>query len=195
LQVNTSRKNNDNSALVLLRATKTVFTTNWIYTSIAIVVTAIFWILFNSFDQLLFFSPLLVFYLPKDAVVDFVASNIAAALLGIVVSMNVYALRQRRSLNNQGKKIGTTTLFSGSSLSILSTVCASCSSSLGFILMSIFGTGLGVTVSAFLSSYQTPLHIVSVVILLWSWYSISKSLSTKGYCTVSSNRNPTNNDN
>ena len=81
-------------------------------------------------------------------------------------------------------------LFSGSSLSILSTVCASCSSSLGFVLTSIFGTGLGVSLSAFVSNYQT-----SQLILPWSWYSISKSLSTKRYCALTSNSNPKNNDN
>jgi hypothetical protein len=57
-------------------------------------------------------------------------------------------------------------LFSGSSLSILSTVCASCSSSLGYILTSIFGAGLGVGVSTFLFYYQTPLHVVSTNIAM-----------------------------
>jgi hypothetical protein len=142
---------------------------------------------FTSIDQLLFFSPVLAFYLSKDAVVDFILSNITAGLLGVVISMNIYALRQRRhSLNNEGKKIGTTStaasLFSGSSLGILSTACASCSSSLGFVLLSVFGSGLGVTLSTFLSNYQIPLHIVSVAILLWSYYSISKSIVAEGRC-------------
>jgi hypothetical protein len=33
------------------------------------------------------------------------------------------------------------------------------------------------------------LRIVSVLILLWSWYSISKSISINGSCTLSSNNN------
>jgi hypothetical protein len=92
-------------------------------------------------------------------------------MLGLVVSMNVYALNQRRLLHHHSSirdmkqmirkntdaatASSASSLFSGSSLSILSTVCASCSSSLGFVLTSIFGTGLGVSLSAFVSNYQT----------------------------------------
>jgi hypothetical protein len=60
----------------------------------------------------------------------------------------------------------------------------------------LFGSGLGATVSTFLSNYQTPLRIVSVVILLWSYYSISKSLSTNSYCRIVNNDiHNNNNDN
>lgn len=159
-----------------------------------------FWILFASFDQLLFFSPILTFYLPEDAIENFILSSITAAILGMVISMNVYALNQRRhhssSMKNikKSKKTSITStassLFSGSSLSILSTVCASCSSSLGFILTSIFGTGLGISVSTFLSNYQAPLRVVSVLILLWSWYSISKGIAYENsYCSIANNDN------
>jgi Na+/H+-translocating membrane pyrophosphatase len=133
-----------------------------------------------------------------DAIANFVISSITAAILGVVVSMNVYALNQRlhysplkENIEKVNKISSTSTassLFSGSSLSILSTVCASCSSSIGLVLTSVFGTALGASVSAFLSNYQTPLRIVSILILLWSWYSISKSLSTKGYCLIPDNR-------
>ena len=203
MQVNTSdrNKNNGNKSRSLVQATKIVFTTSWIYVSIAVGITAIFWVLFASLDQLLFFSPILTFYLPEDAIADLILSSITAAILGVVVSMNVYALNQHRLYRNSSIKHTTTrkntsptvtttsaSLFSGSSLSILSTVCASCSSSIGLVLTSVFGTALGASVSAFLSNYQTPLRIVSILILLWSWYSISKSLSTKGYCLIPDNR-------
>ena len=80
----------------------------------------------------------------------------------------------------------TVSLLSGSTLGILSTVCASCSSSLGFIILSVFGSGLGVTVSTFLSNYQMPLRIVSVAILLWSYYSVSKSVVGES-CSIVNN--------
>jgi hypothetical protein len=53
--------------------------------SIAIVVTVAFWIIFSFIDQLLFFSPMLAFYLPNDAIVGFILSNITVGLLGIVI--------------------------------------------------------------------------------------------------------------
>src|SRR5207302_1686450 len=148
---------------------KMVFS-NWPYIGIAAAVAALFWIIFNVFDQLLFFSPVLVFYLPSDTVAGFILSNITSILLGIVVSMNVYVLRHPMK-----RKLSLSSLFSGSSLSVLSSTCASCSS-LGFVLISAFG-GVGVTVSTFLTNYQTPLRVVSILLLIWAYYSISKKLT------------------
>jgi len=41
-----------------MQSTKMVFS-NWPYIAIAAAVAALFWIIFNVFDQLLFFSPVL----------------------------------------------------------------------------------------------------------------------------------------
>jgi hypothetical protein len=146
-----------------------VFFSNWRYIALATVVSSIFWTIFNVFDQLLFFSPVFVFYLPDDAVTGFIFSNITAVLLGLVVSMNVYVFRHLKGL-----KITAASFFSGSTLSVLSSTCASCSS-LGFLLVSTFG-GLGVTASTFLSNYQIPLRIISVALLIYALYSISNKL-------------------
>jgi hypothetical protein len=143
---------------------------NWLYILLAGVVSSIFWIIFSVFDQLLFFSPILVFYLPDDAVIGFILSTMTALLLGIVVSMNVYIIKHSRNL-----KLAIGSLFSGSTLSMISSTCASCSS-IGFLLVSTFG-GIGVTASIFLSNYQTPLRIMSVALLLWALYSASRKLT------------------
>jgi hypothetical protein len=42
--------------------------------------------------------------------------------------------------------------------------------------------GAGITLSAFLSNYQTSLRIVSIVLLLWAYYSISIRLA--GSCRI-----------
>ena len=154
-----------------------VFFSNWQYIALASLVSSIFWIIFSVFDQLLFFSPVFVFYLPDDAVTGFILSNITAVLMGVVVSMNVYVFR-----HSKGLKI-TAPFFSGSTLSVLSSTCASCSS-LGFLLVSTFG-GVGVTASTFLSNYQIPLRIISVAVLIWALYSVSNKLTTG--CRMKSN--------
>lgn len=153
----------------IILSIKTVFN-NWIYIAVAGTVAAIFWIIFNIFDQLLFFSPVFVFYLPDDAFVGFILSNITAILLGIVVSMNIYVLR-----HSSRSRTSLTSFFSGSTISVLSSTCASCSS-LGFLLVSTFG-GVGVTASTFLSNYQIPLRIASIALLIWAFYSISSKLT------------------
>ena len=153
----------------MILSIKIVFN-SWIYIAVAGAVASIFWIIFNIFDQLLFFSPVFVFYLPQDAFIGFILSNITAILLGIVVSMNIYVLK-----HSDRSRISLTSFFSGSTISVLSSTCASCSS-LGFLLVSTFG-GVGVTASTILSNYQIPLRIVSIALLIWAFYSISIKLT------------------
>ncbi|HKI07359.1 MAG TPA: hypothetical protein VKA09_03100 [Nitrososphaeraceae archaeon] len=148
---------------------KLVFS-HWAYIALAGTIATIFWIVFNVFEQLLFFSPIVVFYLPEDAITGFMLSNITAILLGIVASMNIYVLKHSRDI-----KLNASSFFSGSTIGVLSSTCASCSS-LGFLLVSILG-GAGITISTFLSNYQTPLRIVSIALLLWAYYSISTRLT------------------
>jgi hypothetical protein len=86
----------------MLISIKLVFS-HWAYIALAGTIAIIFWIVFNVFEQLLFFSPIVVFYLPEDAITGFVLSNITAILLGMVVSMNVYVLR-----HSMGQKFNAT---------------------------------------------------------------------------------------
>ena len=150
--------------LVLLHAIKTVYRTNpplnFLITAIAF---SAFWVFFNVLDQLLFFSPILYFYIPNDAITGFILTSIIASILGILVSMNAYVIR------NSNLKLDKA-LFSGSFLGIASSLCASCSS-IGFLIISTFG-GAGIVVSGFLSNYQTPLRLLSLFVLIWGLYSV-----------------------
>jgi hypothetical protein len=154
----------------MLASIKLVFF-HWVYIALAGTIATIFWTVFNVFEQLFFFSPIVVFYLPEDAIIGFILSNITAILLGIVVSMNVYAL-----MHSRDRKLNASSFFSGSSIGVLSSTCASCSS-LGFLLVSVLG-GAGITISTFLSNYQTPLRIISITLLLWAYYSVSIKLTS-----------------
>ena len=152
----------------LILSFKMVFS-RWLYVLIAGIVASVFWILFNIFDQLLFFSPIVIFYLPDDAIVNFVISNITAILLGIVISMNVYIFKHSKL------RINFTSLFSWSSISVISSACASCSS-IGLLLVTTLG-GIGVSALTFLSNYQIHLRLVSIMLLIWAYYSISNKLT------------------
>ena len=67
-----------------------------LYVALAIGIAVIFWIIFNVFEQLLFFSPIWVFYLPEDAIIGFILTNITAILMGILVIMNVYVIKHSK---------------------------------------------------------------------------------------------------
>jgi hypothetical protein len=120
------------SLLSIITSTKLVFC-RWPYLILGGALMTIFWIFFNVFDQLIFFSPVVTFYLPEDAVGGFILSSVTAVLVGVIISMNPYVIKHSKRL-----KVGILSLFSGSSLSVLSSTCASCSS-LGFLLISTFG--------------------------------------------------------
>ena len=148
-----------------------------LYIFITIAVTVSFWILFNIFDQLIFFEPIWIFYLPEDAITGFILTTMVSILLGILVSMNIYAIRHSRL------KISKKSLFSGSSLSVISGVCSSCSS-VGFLLVSTFGS-IGIIASNLLTIYQIPLRIISVAILFFALYYIHRRIAQS--CVMSSN--------
>ena len=140
-----------------------------IYIAIAALISTVFWIIFNTFDELLFFSPVFAFYLPDDAIGSFFLSSMKAPLLGAVVAMNVYVFRK------SSIKLSHASLFSGSSLSIVSSACASCSS-LGFFLISTFGSA-GILASTIMSNYQIPIRLVALGLLIWALYSLSNKLT------------------
>ncbi len=147
-----------------LFAFKVVYGSNPIlYIGLTILVFTVFWIFFNVFDELLYFSPILYFYLPNDAIVGFVLSTFSALLLGVVVSMNIYLLR------NSSIRLDKS-LISSSFLTIFSSTCASCSS-IGFVIISTFGSA-GVIATAFLTNYQIPLRSLAIGILILALYTV-----------------------
>ena len=147
---------------------KVVFSTPT-YILIAGAVAILFWILFNVFDQLIFFEPIWIFYLPEDAIAGFILTTVVSILIGMLASMNIYVLRHSKL------KIKSGSLFSGSSLSIISSVCGSCSS-VGFLLISTFGS-VDVIASNLLTIYQIPLRIISVAILIFALYTIHRRIT------------------
>lgn len=145
-------------------AFKLVYGSNQIlYFGITILVFTIFWIFFNVFDELLYFSPILYFYLPNDAIVGFILSVASALLLGVIVSMNIYLLR------NSVIKLDKA-FVSSSFLTILFSTCASCSS-IGFVIISTFGSA-GIIATSFLTNYQIPLRLLAIGILILALYNV-----------------------
>ena len=161
--------------LFLLSSFRIVFS-NPLYAIISLHVAILFCIMLNVAAEFLFFSPIWIFYLPDDAVFGFILTNITAVLVGIVVSMNIFVMR------NSKLKLSKS-LFSGTSIGLISSTCISCSS-IGFALVSTFG-GIGILISNFLSIYEFPLRIISIAILVYAIYS-SHNRITKSCYLISS---------
>ncbi|PWU79182.1 MAG: hypothetical protein DLM72_18840 [Candidatus Nitrosopolaris wilkensis] len=106
--------------------------------------------------------------------------------------MNVFYLISVRSTRaklrtgiGRADTLSTPALFSGSSLGVLSSLCASCTPTLGSFFVYLFGSGAGVGISSFLSIYQLPLRIVSIMILIWGYYSVSRQITNSFDTTAS----------
>jgi hypothetical protein len=150
-------------------AVKMVYASNPVlYMGISIAVFLAIWITFNVLDQLLFFSPIFYFYVPSDAEIGFVLTNLTAGLLGLIVSMNIYVIKNSRFALDKS-------LVTGSFLGLFFSSCISCSS-VGFLIISTFG-GAGVVATSFFANYQLPLRLLSICIMAWALYSVCRRIT------------------
>ena len=162
-------------------AFRMVFLSNpLLYFSISIFVFLTFWIIFNILAELLFFSPIVYFYIPSDAQIGFLITNISAGLLAIVISMNVYVIKNTKFKLDRS-------LFSGSMVGIASSACASCSS-IGFLIISTFG-GAGIVATGFLTNYEIPLRLLSIIIMGWALYVVINRITKSCLIDYSSIKN------
>jgi hypothetical protein len=138
--------------------TRTVFS-NPLHLIIGSITGIVFWIVTNKFDSILFFSPFLAFYVPSDMLGIFFLSCINSILVGILVIFNIHIIR------NLKLRISKSAL-SGTTISIISSTCASCST-FAFTIASTFG-GLGFVITNFLSGNQLLLREISTVVLLFA---------------------------
>lgn len=106
----------------------------------------------------------------RRCISGFISTNISSILLGILISMNIYVIKDAKlKISNKSS------LLSGTTLGILSSTCASCSS-IGFAIISTLG-GTGIAISNFLEVYAIPLRIVSILILVYALYLIHNKLT------------------
>ena len=122
-------------------------------------------------SEFIFLSPILVFHVPANAILDFTLIVTIASISGIVTSLSIYRIRM---LGNTIRKSGTG--FFGSVIGV-SSGAYSCGS-FGFAAVSVFGTAGG-TATSFLTNYETPLRFISIVILCYAYYASIKSITSQ----------------
>lgn len=141
------------------------------YLYLSCTIFAILLVSLSIVSEFIFLSPTVVFYVPAYAFVDFVLIVTIATLSGIVASLSIYRIRM---MNNSFKRSGIG--FFGSIIGAGAGAC-SCGS-LGFSAASIFGT-IGGTATSFLTNYETPLRLISIVILCYTYYASAKDITAK----------------
>jgi uncharacterized membrane protein YraQ (UPF0718 family) len=148
--------------------TKSVFS-NYKYAGLAVVVFVSMFVLLSALSEYVFFQPYFVFYVPDDRLLGFVLIIGISALSAIVIPLNVY----RAKILQKSSKVGS---FSGSFIGVSAGAC-SCGP-VGYAIISTFGTA-GSVATAFLTSYEIPLRIISIAVLGCVYYATVRSLAVK----------------
>ena len=129
-----------------------------------------------------FFEPHLLLYVPPDRILDFSLIMAIAASSGLVIAMSIFRLEMN--------KIGVRKTSSSFIGSIIGAGAGACScSSVGFVIVSTFGT-VGATATAFLTNYEIPLRILSIGIIVITYFVTAKGLQQE--CKIQSKNNATN---
>ena len=126
-------------------------------------------VLLSILSEFIFTQPNLIFYVADYDIFRFALVVVVSALSGIVISMSIYRLRILRI-----RKVGSG--FLGSIIGVGAGAC-SCGS-VGFAIVSTFGA-VGGTATAFLTNYEIPLRLVSIGILIATYYVTVKALGTE----------------
>ena len=129
-----------------------------------------------------FFEPHLLLYVPPDRILDFSLIIAIAASSGLVIAMSTFRLEMN--------KIGVRKTSSSFIGSIIGAGAGACScGSVGFSIVSIFGAA-GVTATSFLTNYEIPLRILSLVIIIVTYFVTARGLQKE--CKIQSKNNATN---
>jgi len=127
--------------------------------------------------EYLFFYPNFIVSVTSYNAFGFFLIVVVSALTGLVISMSLYRIIM---LKSSRKKIGSS--FIGSIIGASAGAC-SCGS-IGFAVISIFGA-VGGAATAFLSNYEIPLRLVSIAILVGTYFFMVKGLTAE--CKINFN--------
>ena len=120
----------------------------------------------------LFFQPYFVFQLPEDLTLSFVLIVMVSGFMGLVSSMTIYQILMQKA----SPKYASSGML-GSFLGIGTSVCTSCTQ-IGFTIISMLGATGAATLS-FISYYEIPFRIISIALLILSYFLLTKSITAK----------------
>jgi hypothetical protein len=152
----------------MLQSVKLVFL-NYQYVILAAAIFVGMLIPLSIVSEFIFLEPYVVAHLPSGSEFSFLLIVIVSALSGLVLAMNVYRIKLFRSTKSK--------MSGGVFGSIIGAVAGACSCGpIGFAVISTFGAAGGVA-TAFLTNYEIPIRLVAIAILVFTFYTTSKSLS------------------
>ena len=139
------------------------------YAILAVIIFVCMFVPLSIISEFLFVEPFIIFHVIEDRVTGFVLMVSISLMSAIVIPMNIYRIR---TLQKSTAKIGGS--IAGSIIGASAGIC-SCGP-IGFSIISTFGTVAG-TATAFLTNYEIPLRLASLLLLCLVYYTTVKSIS------------------
>ena len=119
--------------------------------------------------EYLFFEPSFILHVAGYNALGLILIVAVSALTGLVISMATYRIKMLKSSKRK--------MSSGFIGSIIGASAGACScGSIGFAVISVFGA-VGGAATAFLANYETPLRLVSIAILVATYFYMVKGLN------------------
>lgn len=157
-------------------ALKSVFS-NPKYVGLSVAIFTAMLIPLSYIAEYLFLKPKLILFVPDYSAFGFVLIVIVSALTGLVLSMGIYRIVM---LKSSKKKMSSG--FIGSMIGASAGAC-SCGS-IGFAVISVFGA-VGGAATSFLANYEVPLRLLSIGILVVTYFYMVRGLTAE--CKVTFN--------
>lgn len=122
-------------------------------------------------SEYIFLEPYIVGHIAQDRELGFFLIVLVSALSGLVLTMNVYRIKILRTAT---RKMG-----GGLFGSIIGSAAGACSCGpIGFAVISTFGS-IGGVATSFLTIYEIPLRIGAIALLVFVYYTTTKSLKVE----------------
>tara|TARA_B110001454_G_scaffold80578_1_gene77754 strand:+ start:862 stop:1335 length:474 start_codon:yes stop_codon:yes gene_type:complete len=141
---------------------------NHSYILIAVGIFALLFFPLIIISEFLFFEPFLVFSIYPETALSFSLIIILSFFSALAVSMNIYRVK----LIKETRKIGSSII--GTVIGVSAGAC-SCGP-IAFSIITTFGT-VGSIASSFLTTYEIPIRLASIGILVLVIFVTAKSLS------------------
>jgi hypothetical protein len=149
---------------------KLVFS-NFKYAILASVIFTSMLFILLIISEYIFLDPYVIGYISPGTELGFGLVVILSGLSALVIPLNVY----RISIFNKSKRKMSTGVFG----SFIGTMAGACSCGpIGFAIISTFGT-IGATASAFLTTFEIPIRIGAIALLIFIFYTTIKSLQVE----------------
>ena len=141
------------------------------YSIIAVIIFVSILVPLSILSEFIFIEPFLIFHITEVSLFSFMLILGISVMSAIVIPMNVYRIRK---LQKSTYKMGGSII--GSIIGASAGIC-SCGP-IGFSIISTFGTMAG-TATAFLTNYEIPLRLGSIVLLCLVYYTTTRSISSE----------------